>query len=91
MAVEILMPKLGMTMEEGKLIEWSKAEKDQVNKEELLFIIESDKVTFEVGAPASGILAILKDPDEIYRVGELLAYLADSEQEYESIKEKIKN
>ena len=86
MAVDILMPKLGMTMEEGKLIEWSKKEKDQVNNDELLFVIESDKVTFEVESPGSGFLAILKDPDEIYPVGELLAYLAESEQEYEELK-----
>lgn len=88
MAVDILMPKLGMTMEEGKLIEWSKGEKDQVNKDELLFIIESDKVTFEVESPGSGILAVLKETDEIYPVGELLAYLAESEQEYEEIKKR---
>lgn len=88
MAVEILMPKLGMTMEEGKLIEWSKTEKDQVAKEELLFIIESDKVTFEVESPASGILAILKEADEIFPVGTLLGYLAESEQEYETIKKQ---
>ena len=88
MAVEILMPKLGMTMEEGKLIEWSKDEKDQVAKEELLFIIESDKVTFEVESPASGILTILKEADEVFPVGTLLGYLAESEKEYEAIKKQ---
>ena len=46
--IPIAMPRLGMTMEEGKLLEWSKAEKDRITKGDILFAIESDKVTYEV-------------------------------------------
>ena len=85
MAVDILMPKLGMTMEEGKLVEWLKAEKDEVQKGDLLFVIESDKVTFEVESPGSGILAILKKDGEGIPVGTLLGYIAASSPEYAKI------
>src|SRR3989304_2281780 len=59
MATEIKMPKLGMTMEEGKLLEWARKEKNLVKKGEVLLTIESDKVTFEVESPGDGLLLIL--------------------------------
>lgn len=82
MATEIKMPKLGMTMEEGKLLGWARKEKDLVRKGEVLLTIESDKVTFEVESPGDGILAILLEGGEGISVGELLGHLADSEEEY---------
>ena len=57
MAKTILMPKLGVTMEEGKIVEWKKKEGDLVQKNELLVIIESDKIALEYEAPESGVLA----------------------------------
>jgi len=86
MATEIRMPKLGMTMEEGKLLEWARNEKDLVRKGEVLLTIESDKVTFEVESPGDGLLAILVEGGEGIPVGEILAYLADSGEEYARIR-----
>lgn len=80
------MPKLGMTMEEGKLLEWSRKEKDFVRKGEVLLTIESDKVTFEVESPGDGILAILLEKGEGIPVGGLLGYLAGSEEEYAGLR-----
>lgn len=85
MAVVVLMPKLGMTMEEGKLLEWSKNEKDSVQKDEIVCIIETDKVTYEVESPGTGILAILMEPAEKIPVGTIMGYLAESEEEYQEI------
>lgn len=85
MAVEILMPKLGMTMEEGKLVEWLKGEKDEVQKGELLFVIESDKVTFEVEAPGTGVLTILIHDGEGISIGTLLGYVAETAEEYDQL------
>ena len=79
------MPKLGMTMEEGKLVEWLNAEKDEVNKGDLLYVIESDKVTFEVESPGSGLLVILKTDGEGIPVGTLLGYVAESVEEYATL------
>lgn len=86
MATEIKMPKLGMTMEEGKLLEWARKEKDRVRKGEILFTIESDKVTFEVESPGEGILVILVETGEGIPVGNILGYLADSDEEYATLR-----
>jgi pyruvate/2-oxoglutarate dehydrogenase complex dihydrolipoamide acyltransferase (E2) component len=82
------MPKLGLTMEEGKLLEWVKKEKDLVEKGEVLCIIESDKVTYEMESPGSGILVILVERGEGILVGTLLGWLALSEEEYTEIRNK---
>jgi len=52
----IIMPMLGLTMEEGAVAEWLKQEGDEVKKDEPLFTVEMDKGIVEVPAPASGIL-----------------------------------
>ena len=57
--IQVVMPKLGLTMTEATLIEWLKADGDQVNKGEPLFVLESDKSTLEIESPASGTLRIL--------------------------------
>src|SRR5712692_6562940 len=50
------MPVLGLTMEEGTVAEWLKAEGDAVAKDEPLLTVEMDKGTVEVPSPAAGIL-----------------------------------
>jgi pyruvate dehydrogenase E2 component (dihydrolipoamide acetyltransferase) len=56
---QVVMPKLGLTMTEATLVEWLKADGDPVQKGEPLFVLESDKSTLEIEAPASGVLHIL--------------------------------
>ncbi|MGB9677452.1 MAG: biotin/lipoyl-containing protein, partial [Candidatus Ratteibacteria bacterium] len=53
MIKEIIMPKLGETMEEGYLVSWRKNEGDKVEKGEILFEVMSDKTNFEVESPYS--------------------------------------
>ena len=57
MAIEIVVPMLGVTIEKGKIVEWLKKEGDAVKKGESIFIVEAEKVTTEVESPAAGILA----------------------------------
>ena len=54
--MQILMPKLGLTMTEGTLIEWLKAEGERVHQSEPLFLFESEKAVMEFEAPADGVL-----------------------------------
>ncbi|MBW1931106.1 MAG: 2-oxo acid dehydrogenase subunit E2 [Deltaproteobacteria bacterium] len=76
MPVEIVMPKLGLTMTEGLILEWKKKEGDQVKKGEILFVLQTEKVTFEVESPEDGILAkILVHKNETVPVGAIVAYL----------------
>ena len=72
MATEIILPKLGFSMNEGTLAEWLVADGGAVTAGEPLFALESDKSTQEVEAPTSGTLKILKQPGETYEVGTVL-------------------
>ena len=56
MVKEIILPKLGQTMEEGTIIEWLKEEGDPVERGEVLFTLESDKATLDVESPGKGFL-----------------------------------
>jgi len=70
----ILMPRLGLTMEEGRIVRWLKAEGEFFDKEEILFEVETDKVTSEVPAPFSGkLIKILAGEDESVPVAQPVA------------------
>ena len=56
MAVEVFMPKAGMDMQDGTIIRWLASVGDHVEEGDPLLEIETDKVSMEVEAPASGIL-----------------------------------
>jgi len=56
MATEVILPKLGQTMEEGTIVEWLKQEGDAVRRGDVLFTVESDKATLESESPARGFL-----------------------------------
>ena len=56
MATEIKMPQLGLTMEEGTVERWLKAEGDPVKAGEPLLEITTDKLTNEVAAETDGVL-----------------------------------
>ncbi len=76
MAAELLMPKLGMTMEEGTIVKWSKQVGDKVAEGEILLEIMTDKVNMEVEAPATGeVLAILATEGDIVAVNTPIAYI----------------
>lgn len=68
MAVPVEMPKLGNTVEECLLARWLKAKGDDVREGETIAEIETDKATFELAAPASGVLL-----EKFAEQGELVA------------------
>jgi pyruvate dehydrogenase E2 component (dihydrolipoamide acetyltransferase) len=57
MAKDVIMPALGMAQETGLLLEWLKAPGDSIAQGEPLMLIETDKASVEIEAPASGTLA----------------------------------
>jgi len=82
MAIQVLMPKIGLTMAEGKIVEWRKKEGDRVEKGEVLFVFETEKVTFDVESPDSGFLAkILVQLDETVPIGTVVSLLVEEEGE----------
>ena len=77
MPLEIVMPKLGLTMTEGLIVEWIMKEGDPVKKDDVLFVLETEKVTYEVEAPEDGILAkIVCRENETVPVGQIVGYMA---------------
>jgi pyruvate dehydrogenase E2 component (dihydrolipoamide acetyltransferase) len=76
MAVEIFMPKLGMSMKEGTVVEWLKKKGDKVKKGESIAVISSDKIETDVEAPQDGVLLdILVKQDETVEVGKVIGYI----------------
>ncbi len=83
MPVEIVMPKLGLTMTVGTIARWMKQPGEQVRAGEPLLEVATDKISYEVEAPASGRLAsaLAHEGDE-FACGEVLAFIAlDGEPE----------
>lgn len=72
MATQILLPKLGFSMTEAQIAEWLVADGGQVTEGDPLYLLEADKSTNEVEAPASGTLRIIAEPGETYEVGTVL-------------------
>jgi pyruvate dehydrogenase E2 component (dihydrolipoamide acetyltransferase) len=85
MAIEVTMPKLGLTMETGKITEWKKAEGAQVNQGEILLVVETEKITYEVECPANGLLHIIVPQDGEVPVAELIAIIAADKAEYDKV------
>jgi pyruvate dehydrogenase E2 component (dihydrolipoamide acetyltransferase) len=74
---EITMPRLSVTMESGRLLRWCVPEGGEVKEGEPLLEIETDKVSQEVPAPASGVLrGIRLRPGEEAPVGAIIGYIA---------------
>ncbi len=78
----VVLPQLTETMEEGTITAWHKKPGDTVAKREILFEVETDKMTMEVEAIDAGVLCeILVGDNEIATVGQTVARLADSAEE----------
>lgn len=74
--IPIYMPKFGMTMEEGLIVEWLVAEGDTIAEGDGIVVIETEKVSAEVEAPAAGVLVELScEVDDEVPVGQVIGYI----------------
>jgi len=85
MATNVTMPKLGLTMETGKIVEWKAAEGGEVKEGEVLLIVETEKITYEVEAPATGLLHLVVAAEEEVPVAELIGIIAADKAELDSL------
>jgi len=77
--MDVIMPQLGETVTEGTVANWYKKVGDTVKADEPLFEVETDKVTTEIPAVASGVLkAILVETGSTVPVGTVLAVIEPS-------------
>lgn len=75
--MKVFMPQLGMTMTEGLITEWKKSDGDSVEKGEVLFLLETEKLTSEIEATVSGILKILVPEGESADCGAEIAEIIE--------------
>ena len=74
MIVDIVMPKMGESINEGTILEWRKKIGDSIELDEILLEIGTDKVDSEIPSSASGILTdILFKPNDVVEVGTVIA------------------
>lgn len=86
MAIKMVMPLLGQTMEEGTIIKWFKNEGDPVQAGEPLLEVMTDKVNMEVEAPESGVLRkILVQPDDIVPVQDPIAIIGTADESIDDL------
>ncbi|MGD8980737.1 MAG: 2-oxoglutarate dehydrogenase complex dihydrolipoyllysine-residue succinyltransferase [Desulfobacterales bacterium] len=76
MEVEIKIPSVGESVQEAVLVQWYKKDGDPVQKDEPIFVVETDKVTLEIVAEASGILKILVSEGETVSIGTKVGTIA---------------
>ena len=78
MATEVKVPALGESVTEATVAQWFKKAGDQVNVDEPLVELETDKVTVEVPAPASGVLSeVLVESGTTVEIGAILAMIGE--------------
>src|SRR5438034_3702477 len=85
MADEVKLPRLGQGMESGTIVKWLKAEGDQVEKGEPLYELDTDKVTQEVEAEASGVLLKITVAEGEADVGTTIAVIGEQGEDVSAI------
>ncbi len=81
MAHDVTIPKLGLTMVDCTLTGWTKADGERVEKGEVLFEIETDKITSEVEADGAGFLRRFAEVDTLHTVGAVIGALYETKAE----------
>ncbi len=72
--IEVVMPKMGESIQEGKILNWLKKEGDKIERDEILLEISTDKVDTEVPSPAAGVITKLYFPvGDTVEVGKIIA------------------
>ncbi|HET7555182.1 MAG TPA: dihydrolipoamide acetyltransferase family protein [Gaiellaceae bacterium] len=83
MASEVKLPRLGQGMESGTIVKWLKSEGERVEKGEPLYELDTDKVTQEVEADASGVLLKIAIPEGEVPVGRTIAVIGEEGEQVE--------
>lgn len=78
MSVKIIVPALGESVAEATIAKWYKKPGDAVKVDELILELETEKVTLEVNAPASGVVeAVMKNVGDNVTVGQILGEIKE--------------
>lgn len=91
MAEFVVMPKMGLTMTEGFLTNWRKQEGDTINKGEVLFDVETDKLTNEVEAMTSGVLRKILVSEQTAKILVPVAIIGTADEDISEMLKKSGN
>ena len=87
MSADVILPKWGLTMEDGTVVAWYIDDGDHVVEGEVIAEVETEKVENDLAAPCAGVVAlILVDDDETVDVGTVLAVIASDEAEAAAVR-----
>lgn len=76
MQVEVVMPKMGESIQEGKILRWMKKPGDTIEKDESILEISTDKVDSEIPSPSAGVLTKIIVPEgDTVDVGTVIAFI----------------
>ncbi len=78
MAIQVKVPTVGESITEVTVANWTKKDGDTVQMDEVIAELESDKATFELTAPATGVLRIKKQQGDTVPIGELICEIEES-------------
>ncbi len=80
MATEVILPKWGLTMEDGSLMAWLKQEGDHVEEGEIIAEVETEKITNDLEAPVSGVISkiLVEEGTEEIEIGTVLCIIEES-------------
>jgi len=76
MSTMLTIPKLEMSMSEGTLAEWKVEDGASVNEGDVIYVLETDKTSRDIEAPATGKLIIKAEAGETYDVGTEIGEIA---------------
>ena len=85
MISDVVMPKLGVEMAVARVVAWSRGSGERIERDDNLLTIETDKVNFEVPAPATGLVHVVARVDEEVPVGAVLGHIAETNDEYRTL------
>jgi len=89
LAVQILMPKLGMSTAPLTLVEWEAKEGDRIERGNIVLLVETEKIRYDVEAEASGFLHILvvEEGQEV-PIGTVVGLIAETKEELEVLRKE---
>lgn len=88
-AIDFVMPKLAMAMNEGTVNEWLVADGDYVEKAQVIASVETEKVTYEIESPDAGYFHIVAEPGKPIPCGELIGHFVANQADIELLKKSL--
>ena len=91
MAVNVVIPKLGMSVDEVNLLEWKVGEGDTVEQGDTVLVVETQKTEWNIEAEGSGFLHIVVEAGSKAQIGAVVGIIAETREELETLQKTQKD